>query len=532
MASNEPFPPLPPGGASDDGAGGVAAEACDVTSEVEVSSRVASCASEAEGSLGGNPGGDPALGVGHLALPSRSALPSLGAASVASARRHLVEPSSQGRDSEDNPLADLLGSESQWWNQVRDATNTAMPAGPVDPLEGRPVDFAAALRSACQLTSVPSGLEDLKQPWETGVFGFIFGGQDFLDFPARRFPQIFIPGEEDGDAGASESSAKRLKPSPTVLSFSKVVRSRAVVDWKQQRSAQWDIGLHMWLDMVLQWGPCLLVSHLEACVTRQDQLEVLSDTFKGKAPSTILKRARSLSALHAFLKGRGATFPCAEEDVYAFLKQLQRDEAPVSRISAVLEALNFTWHVVGVCELESSCKSRRCKGLGVTECFAEAKQAAALTVKQLFTLHEALEGHADPWTRLFAGAALTCAYARCRWSDVQHSETIIWDLNDDLDLAYIELRIGMHKTCRLQSKRHRFLHAVAPALGLRPYGKIWRECREQLGVTDSGSCPFMPAPDAQGRATIRALDSDEATAWLRLLLGPGDGGRTGFFEVS
>ena len=34
MASNEPFPPLPPGCASDDGAGGVAAEACDVTSEV------------------------------------------------------------------------------------------------------------------------------------------------------------------------------------------------------------------------------------------------------------------------------------------------------------------------------------------------------------------------------------------------------------------------------------------------------------------------------------------------------------------
>ena len=174
--------------------GGVAAEACDVPSEVEVSSRVASCASEAEGSLGGNSGGGPALGVDHLALPSRSALPSLGEASVASARRHLVEPSSQGRDSEDNPLADLLGSESQWWNQVRDATNTAMPADPVDPLEGRPVDFAAALRSACQLTSVPSGLEDLKQPWETGVFGFIFGGQDFLDFPARRFPQIFHPG--------------------------------------------------------------------------------------------------------------------------------------------------------------------------------------------------------------------------------------------------------------------------------------------------------------------------------------------------
>ena len=179
MASNEPFPPLPPGCASDDGEGGVAAEACDVTSEVEVSSRVASCASEAEGLIGGNLGGDPALGVGHLALPSRSALPSLGEASVASARSHLLEPSSQRQDSEDNPIADLLGSESQWWNQVRDATNTAPPAGPVDPLEGRPVDFAAALRSACQLPSLPSGLEDLKQPWETGVFGFIFGVPGF-----------------------------------------------------------------------------------------------------------------------------------------------------------------------------------------------------------------------------------------------------------------------------------------------------------------------------------------------------------------
>ena len=136
MASNELFPSLPPGCASDDGAGGVAAEACDFTSEVEVSSRVASCASEAEGSIGANLGGDPALSVGHFALPSRSALPSLGEASVASARSHLLEPSSQGRDSEDNPLADLLGSESQWWNQVRDATNTARPRAPLS-LEGR-----------------------------------------------------------------------------------------------------------------------------------------------------------------------------------------------------------------------------------------------------------------------------------------------------------------------------------------------------------------------------------------------------------
>ncbi|CAE7424754.1 unnamed protein product, partial [Symbiodinium necroappetens] len=182
-----------------------------------------------------------------------------------------------------------------------------------------------------------------------------------------------------------------------------------------------------------------------------------------------------------FLKERDSVFPCAEEEVYQFLKVLERDKAPKSRIASVMEALNFTLHVVGVSELQGVCQSRRCKGLCITECFTEAKHAPPLTVDQLSKLHAVLEEHADPWTRLFAGAALVCAYAR------------------------------------LQSRRHRFLHAVAPALGIRPYGHLWKQCREQLGVKESGACPFMPAPDAQGQPTIRALDSDEATAWLRML---------------
>ncbi|CAE7319659.1 unnamed protein product, partial [Symbiodinium microadriaticum] len=330
---------------------------------------------------------------------------------------------------------------------------------------------------------------------------------------------------DQGPASASmplpvvEMPSKRLKVVHKDVSYSRVVKSRAAVDWKQQRSAQLEIGLQTWLELVLKWGPCVLTSHVEACTSRCDQLEVIGDILKGKAPSTILKRARALVLLQDFLKERDSSFPCAEEEVYQFLKVLERDKAPKSRIASVMEALNFTLYVVGVSELQGVCQSRRCKGLCVTECFTEARQAPPLTVDQLLQLHSALEGHSDPWARLFAGAALVCAYARCRWSDVQHTETVLWDLNADSELAYIELRIGGHKTCRLQSRRHRFLHAVAPALGIRPYGHLWKQCREQLGVEVSGSCPFMPAPDAQGQPIIRALDSDEATAWLRMLFG-------------
>ena len=122
------------------------------------------------------------------------------------------------------------------------------------------------------------------------------------------------------------------------------------------------------------------------------------------------------------------------------------------------------------------------------EVFKEAKQAPALTVQQLIVLRETVESHPDLWTRCFAGAALLRCYARCRWSDVQHAESIDWDVDDNGTLVFIELRIGVRKTCRLQSKRRKFLKAVAPALGVKGnFGEPW----EQLGIVDPPELPFF-----------------------------------------
>ena len=96
---------------------------------------------------------------------------------------------------------------------------------------------------------------------------------------------------------------------------------------------------------------------------------------KGRRPPRSSSESVPWPCCRIFLKGRDSPSPCSEEEVYGFLKCLQKDEAFLSRISSVLEALNFTMHVVGVSELEGACESRRCKGLGVTECFTEGKQA-------------------------------------------------------------------------------------------------------------------------------------------------------------
>ncbi|CAE7247216.1 unnamed protein product, partial [Symbiodinium sp. CCMP2456] len=426
----------------------------------------AAAASSGESQLVPDQGLIPSGASGEIDLTSWS-LPEGGAGSV--------DGRTNRPDSEDLPLSELFVSEARWWNQVRDVdTGTSQ-----DPLAGRTVNFQAAFRSACQ-QQVPSTMLDLiPQPWDEGVFGVILGDKDFFVFPAKRACQVFLPGEESREPGTSEAAVKRIRHADRDLSFSKVVRARAVVDWRQQRTAQLEIGL---------------------------------------------KQARAISILQDFLKDRGSTFPCTESDLYDFLKVMEKEGAPASRIASIMEAVNFTRHVVGVSELAGACLSRRCKGICTRENFVEPKQAPALTVEQLLMLHSALEEHRDPWTRAFATACLTCAYCRCRWSDVQHTESILWDLDLEGNLFYIELSIGVHKTCRLQSKRHKFLHAVSPALGLRPYGQLWRECREQLGIEHHGRCVFMPAPDQAGRPTVRALDTDEATAWLRLILGLSDAG--------
>ncbi|CAE7284713.1 unnamed protein product, partial [Symbiodinium sp. KB8] len=145
------------------------------------------------------------------------------------------------------------------------------------------------------------------------------------------------------------------------------------------------------------------------------EMGVFGEIF-GKAPSTLLKRARAISGLQAFLAEREATFPCDEKDLYAFLKYMEAEGFAKSRCTGLLEALAFVRHVIGVDEVDDLLKSRRCRGVGVTETFRASKQAPALTVDQLLHLHDVLESHHDPWTRHFAGCALARVVDSITWN--------------------------------------------------------------------------------------------------------------------
>ena len=412
--------------------------------------------------------------------------------------------------------ADDSAAERRWWDQVRE-TEQQRPDEETTP--ATVVDFASTFRTALQSQYRLPERNPLRQPWEEGVFGEIFGMSGSELLPSLKRATITVL-EDDAEVSgcAAPSSTKRLRVLDKGVSFASVVKVRAPVSWSEQREAQFEIGIDLWLSLMKDWGRCKFIELLDSEPPGDAQRAVVTDVFRGKAPSTLLKRGRAVAHLQAFLEERFATFPCLERDLYSCLKKMESDGLPKSRCTSLLEALTFVRHVVGVEEAECLIKSRRCRGIGVVEEFKEAKQAPPLTVRQLLKLHETLETHEDPWTRHFAGCVLIATYSRCRWSDIQHAVELIIDRSSDGVLVYLELRIGVHKTCRLQSKRHRFLHVVSPGLGLKDFGEQWLCSRRDIGLEHVGSMPFCPAPDINGEPTVRGIDSEEATAWLRLIL--------------
>ena len=145
----------------------------------------------------------------------------------------------------------------------------------------------------------------------------------------------------------------------------------------------------------------------------------------------------------------------------------------------------------------------------------KARQADSVTVADLRLLHEVLEGPSELWDRAMAGASLFCVYSRARWSDFIHGGCVEIDKLEDDCIACIEIQVIIHTTMHASARRFRFLTLVAAGRGVHV------DSLQALGIDVSGAkhgC-LMPALDVSGQPLQRAVETDEAGAWLRLLLG-------------
>ncbi|CAE7232725.1 unnamed protein product [Symbiodinium sp. CCMP2592] len=362
--------------------------------------------------------------------------------------------------------------------------------------------------------------------WEEGFWS------DF--FSPKVVPESVLPNfrdrRPDPFALPPQSTVKSVGPAPNKKAkvgfsntFQKVVINRQVISWKDAREAAFETSIIKWVVLFGSWD-CEKDPFLADLVGQGElvQRRIVADCLARKAPSTSLKRANSLIKLTKIATRASVRMPLEESELYNILHDAKAGGAPLSQLRGFMESCTFVRFVFGLDFLEVTCISKRCWGVTVARAAAPVRQAEPLRVSDVKKLHYVLMEDGDVWNRCFAGSALFCAYGRCRWSDMQHLDGLELDYSDlpGSPVAFVGGVIVVHKTMNLQGPLPRSLEIIAPAQGIiqGDWVSCWLAAREAVGCNWSSGHPVMPAPNHLGEPTVRALDSDEAGAWLRVLL--------------
>ena len=390
-----------------------------------------------------------------------------------------------------------------------------------------PFNFQNALRHDALSRSV--SLPEM--PWETPAWKFIFQDDhnmlESID-PNRALsdpPMLVIPGGADELVGELVSNKKRERPIDAKDPFFlQAVSHRQDVAWEEKREADMQKGLMKWIGIMRAWPEHWKVcAELSDCETLEEACTLISHYLSGKAPSTLVKRANSVIFILEEGHKLGYFFPYTEREFYSLLKTLSAAGFKSSRLKGVLEALTLCRHVFNLDEIHNITVSKRCFGAIASGPVEKAKQAAPLKMADLISLHETLAGSKDPWDKVMAGACLFCVYSRARWSDFIHGGRIELDRLSDGSIAYVEMQVAVHKTMFASARRFRFLDLVAPGVGVHgdDWVQQWIDSLKFLGIDpfEAHHGCLMPAPDGHGIPLSRAIETDEAGRWLRLLLG-------------
>ena len=339
-------------------------------------------------------------------------------------------------------------------------------------------------------------------------------------------PPMLIP--ESGEVGVVDkliAEKKKVAPFDSKLPFyATAIGHRLDSSWEEKRQADLQRSLMKWTGIVSSWpGEISEISTSISGLHPTQICEQLGHYFSGKAPATLIKRANSMVFVMEHAHLLGYIFPYSEPELYSLLKTLKAAGNSCSRLEGVMEALTFCRYVFGIDDLQRAITSKRCYGAIAAGPVGKANQASPLTVADLERLHSILESDANAWDKLACGSFLFCVYSRARWSDFIHGERVTLDRYSDGRVAYAEMEVTIHKTMFSSARRFRFLNLAAPGVGVSGGDWIgaWLQCMLTLTIDPhsvDGAC-MMPAPGDDGRPLKRAVESDEAGCWLRLILG-------------
>ena len=427
-------------------------------------------------------------------------------------RPSLGEPSDLGRES-----CAPAGAETEVGFQPSLASNH--PAGELPGASYNRMSYERLLNAS----HMSLDREVPKLFWQEGFWAEIFNTEAPI-IPAPSFPRLAQPPNVGNAPGASvEAPGPKRARKLTACIFEKVVIDMRVFSWREQREADLCRAFAKWCSVFAAWDSSQVVvaRQLSECDTQDACHELLSDYLARKAPSTCVKRANSMLRLNKYAASEKLRMPIPEAELYHLLRRGKAGGASLSELRCIMEALTFVRFTFDVECLQGCAKSRRCWGLSTARHANLVSRADPMRVSDTLALHSKLADEEGPlWDRLMSGAALFCIYARCRWSDMQHIDSLLLEPDEHGFSEFGSAVIDIHKTMHFASKAPRTMELVAVGRGLD--GSDWLGTfvgvRKLLECEYAKDFPSMPAPNKQGLPTVRALSSAEAGAWLRELL--------------
>ena len=192
--------------------------------------------------------------------------------------------------------------------------------------------FDTGLAISSALSSLPS--RPVQHFWENSFWDVMLGDShsvmDVFSSGMKR-PLPVRPGDGD-DGDAMPDPVKALRSFKAVChDFMECVMDIAPHTWKEERESLHQISIRRWHSMLMHWHDEIqIVQILRSQDKLQQQLQTIVDIFYNKAPTTLMKRARSLARVTNYFNDRGLSFPCTEPEMYGYLCAERDGGAPGS----------------------------------------------------------------------------------------------------------------------------------------------------------------------------------------------------------
>jgi len=352
---------------------------------------------------------------------------------------------------------------------------------------------------------------------------------------------IKLPWEKEPLCGFLNKKARLIAPPVFVPSVRQaeepVSLQRAAVEGKIRWSRKttgipWPVAQERSLARVLECWRIIIMDNLQgSMVGRQIHRSIqgdpeapsveqtIADALAGKSLATLRARASSLLDFGRWKKGittDASIFPITEEEAYLYVRELREHNAPRTKPSRFVEALTFSFHMLGA-DVGDAMQSPRVKGAAAVP-FVAPKKKVPLTSKQV-AMFEQIAMSDSGQQGIFAGYVCMVLHMRLRWSDGQFcAEEPHTDLHQGR--GFLECRLYHHKTAGRQKLSRPLLPAacVLPGLTGEDWATPWLENRKEHGLLAAEGVPTMPAPTSDGRWSMLPLEASQATSWLRELL--------------